>query len=536
MRYTLLIPFCLLLITGNAQPVKTKNNATAPPVSSTQIRGLVNGRPGSTIVLQLNNANDITIKLVPGANRFTFTKPLPDGSAYQVTVKSQPPGESYTVKTYAGAPNVVSPESFVTIYGDLKYDLVTRDSSNHTGTFFESWDPVAVKSLEDDARYVVFVSQAQGLCGSSGKYRQIFWRDRLTGVTKMISRSPNGEEGNGNSFVPVISVGSIYVAFESYASNLVTNDGNGVRDVFLWRRTQAGDGELQRVSESAAGAEGNSQSFEPCISGMGGQVAYSSNATNLLDDGTEVSGVNVYLWDKSSKKTTLLSKDPKTGKGVGGSKPSIDMNGYRVAFWSWAYTLVPDDKNNLWDIFLYERNSGLVGQPLRRITMAYDGSERNQGDESSSRVVTPYISGDGHFISYATTASNVVPDDNNKMQDAFVYDIENNTTTRISVNNNGEEGNGNSPSGQGERIELSYNGSIAAFTTMASNFGMPANNIAVYNLPAKKIIPVTNVTGTYVSTPSLSRSGRYVVFGCGQPLDSRFSSSGLFAAYIATLF
>ncbi|MCX6316314.1 MAG: hypothetical protein NTW29_03430 [Bacteroidetes bacterium] len=522
---------CLLLpFTTQAQPGKSSAKAAPAPVSSTQIKGLVRGRAGTTIVLQLNNANDLTVKLTGGDSRFTFPKALPDGSTYRVTVKTQPANEIYAVKTYAGEPHVVSTQSFVIVSGDLKFDLVSRDTMNRTGTFYESWDPVSIKSLEDNARYVVFTSQAKGLCGASGKFRQVYWRDRITGETRMLSRAPNGEEGNGNSFVPVISVGSIYVAFESYASNLVGNDGNGVRDVFLWRKTQTG-GEIERVSESALGVEGNSESFEPTISGMGGQVAYSSNASNLLDDGTEVSGVNVYLWDRNGKTTTLLSKDPKTGKGVGGSKPSIDMNGYRVAFWSWAWTLDPNDKNNIWDIFLYERNSSLIGQPLRRITMAWDGSERNQGDESSSRVVTPYISGDGRFISYATTASNVVPDDNNKTQDAFVYDIENNRTTRISVNNNGEEGNGSSPTGQGERIELSYDGSVAAFTTTSSNFGMPPNNIVSYHLPTKKLTPVTNVTGTYVSTPSLSRSGRYVVFGCGQPLDTRFSSSGLFAAF-----
>ena len=505
-------------------------DAGSPPGKS-YIRGLVRGPLGAVVVLQNNGANDLALTLTGGDTRFTFPNPMPDGSAYSITVKSCPQEQQYVVKTYAGTPNVVSNESFVLITGDRKYDLVTRDSSNNTGTFYESWDPSCIKSPEDDGRYVVFISQARGLCGASGQYRQIYWRDRRTGDTRMISRAPNGEEGNGNSFAPVISVGSIYVAFESYASNLVSNDGNKVRDVFLWRKSQTG-GEITRVSESTSGAEGNSESFEPSISGMGGQVAYSSNASNLLDDGTEVSGVNVYLWEKSSKKTTLLSKDPKTGKGVGGSKPSIDMNGYRVAFWSWAWTLVPNDNNNIWDIFLYERNSGLIGQPLKRITMAYDGGERNQGEESSSRVVTPYISGDGKFISYATTASNVVPDDNNKMQDAFVYSIESNTTTRVSVNSNGEEGNGSSPAGQGERIELSYNGSTAAFTTTSSNFGVPANNIMVYHLPTRKLIPVSNVTGTYVSTPSISRSGRYVVFGCGQPLDNRFNSSGLFAVFV----
>lgn len=504
-------------------------DAGSPPGNSL-IKGILYARTGTTVTLQNNGTDDLTITAGTGFNRFTFPTPLPDGSSYKVTVKSAPAEQQFVVSNYAGEPGVVSSSSFVTVYGDLQFDLISRDSTNNTGTFYESWDPSSVKSTDDDSRYVVFISQARGLCGASGQYRQIYWRDRKTGLTQMISRSPNGEEGNGNSFAPVISVGPYYVAFESYATNLVDNDRNGMRDVFIWHKTQQG-GEIERVSVGPGGEEGNGESYEPSISGMGGQVAFSSHASNLVGDGVEVSGVNVYLWDRYGKKNTLISKDYKTGKGVGGSRPSIDMNGYKVAFCSYAYTLVPNDNNNLWDIFLYERNSSLVGLPLKRITMAWDGGERKQGDESSSRVVTPYISGDGRFISYATTSPNVVAGDNNNLQDAFVYDIEANKTTRISVNNNGEEGNASSPIGQGEKIELSYNGSVAAFTTAATNFGTAANNIILYNIPAKKMKPVTNVTGTYVSTPSLSRSGRYVVFGCGQPLDPRFNSSGLFAAF-----
>ncbi|MBL7746328.1 MAG: hypothetical protein JNM19_02775 [Chitinophagaceae bacterium] len=513
----------------NSNFIATAESGAAP--GQVVIKGILDGVPGARITLQNNGTDDITVTAAQNSVRFAFPKPLAEGTPYKVTIKSAPEGQRYVVSNYSGEPGIASANSFIKIYGDKEIDLVSRGNGDSIlGTFYESWDACVDKAIDDKARFVVFVSQAKGLCGSTGKYRQIFWRDRQTGETRMISRSPGGEEGNGNSFAPVISVGSIYVAFESYASNLVTGDGNGVRDVFLWRKTQAG-GEIERVSVSQNGMEGNSESFEPSISGMGGHVAFSSNASNLLTDGTRVDGVNVYLWEKNNKNITLISKDPKTGIGVGGSRPSIDMNGYKIAFWSFAYTLVPNDNNNLWDIFLYERNSGMVGLPLKRITMAYDGGERNQGDESSSRVVTPTISGmDGRFITYATTATNVVPNDNNKAQDVFVYDSQTGITTRASVNNNGEEGDGDSPIGQGEEIPISANGDIVAFTTKASNFGTPANNVVLYNLQTRKMIPVSSVKGTYVSTPSLSRNGRYVSFGCGQPLDKRFGSSGLFVA------
>jgi len=502
------------------------------PPGQVVIKGILEGVPGARIILQNNGADDITITAAQAPVRFAFTKPLAEGTAYKVTVKSAPEGQRYVVSNYSGEPGVASPNSFIKVYGDKEIELISRGNGDSVlGSFYESWAPCIDKALGDKGRYVVFISQARGLCGSSGQYRQIYWRDRETGETMMISRSPNGEEGNGNSFAPVISVGTFYVAFESYANNLVNDDRNGVRDVFLWRKTQDGS-EIERVSVSAAGVEGNSESFEPSISGMGGHVAFSSNASNLLPDNTRVDGVNVYLWEKHNKQITLISKDPKTGIGVGGSRPSIDMNGYKIAFWSYAYTLVPNDNNNLWDIFLYERNSSLAGLPLKRITMAYDGGERNQGDESSSRVVTPTISGlDGRYITYATTATNVVPGDNNKAQDVFVYDAVTGTTTRASVDNNGVEGNGDSPQGQGEAIPITANGDVVAFTTKASNFGTPGGNVVLYNLRTKKMVPVSSVTGTYVSTPSLSRDGRYVAFGCGTPLDKRFRSSGLFVAF-----
>lgn len=509
-------------------------DAGAPP-GMVNIRGILRGPAGSMVILQNNGIDDLPVQANGGDVRFTFSKPIQEGSAYKVTVKNAPDGQQYTVSTYAGEPGVASAQSFVRIYGDQVTDLVTRDSSNKVlGTFFESWDPCVDKSLDDNARYVTFVSEARGLAGSTGSHRQIFWRDRKTGETIMITRSPTGEEGNANSFSPVMCVGPRKVAFESYASNLVNGDANQVRDVFLWTYSPEG-GSIERVSVGPGGVEGNGESFEPSISGMGHDVAFSSNANNLTYD-KDPSGVNVYLRDMNSQTTTLISKDYKTGKGAGGSKPSIDWNGRRVAFYSYAWTLVPGDNNNLWDIFLYEKSVTGGAQPLRRITMAWNGGERNQGDESSSRVVTPTISGDGQYIAYSTTASNVVPNDNNGVQDVFVYNTESNTTIRASVGNDGAEGNASSPLGQGERIALSYNGNIVAFTTAASNLGVPANNIVLYNLSSQKMTAVTEVTGTYVSTPSLSRNGRYVSFGCGKPLDSRFNSSGLYVKFISTIY
>jgi hypothetical protein len=538
MRHLLLIILCCAFLVSTAQTGKVKKTTAAASKSKAgqattkyPVIGSIIAPPNISIGLQLNGSNNITINTLQwGRNSFNFPNPIAEAAPFNVTVKSAPANMVYEITTGV-TPGVISNNNIVTIHADYKYDLISRGNGDSVlSTFFESWEPGACKIDDVDGRYVVFTSGAKGLCGATGKHRQVYMRDRITGETKMLSRAPNGDEGNGNSSAPVISVMSIYVAFESYATNLVANDNNGVRDVFLWFKGEGG--KVTRASVNSDGTEANGESYDVSITGSASYIAFTSAATNLTEDKAEVSGANVYLHDKNNKSTILISKDYKTGKGVGGSKPSIDMNGYKLAFCSFAYTLVPDDKNNLWDIFLWERNSSMQALPMRRITMAYDGGERNQGEESSSRVVTPTISGLGRYIAYSTTASNVVANDNNKMQDVFVYDSETNSTKRVSVDNNGVEGNDNSPVGQGEKIALSIDGEVAAFTTKASNFGTPSGNVVMYNLTKQKMIPVSYVTGAYVSTPEISRRGKYVVFGCSLPLDKRYTSSGLFEAFL----
>ncbi|HAL83552.1 MAG TPA: hypothetical protein DCO83_16050 [Mucilaginibacter sp.] len=56
----------------------------------------------------------------------------------------------------------------------------------------------------------------------------------IPAFTKLISASAAGEEGNADSYAPAISGDGKTVAFESYSSNLVQSDKNGFRDVFVW--------------------------------------------------------------------------------------------------------------------------------------------------------------------------------------------------------------------------------------------------------------------------------------------------------------
>ena len=329
----------------------------------------------------------------------------------------------------------------------------------------------------------------------------------------------NGVEGNGDSFAPSISADGQSVAFESYATNLVPIDTNGVRDIFVWNaRTNT----VTAVSTGPGEIETNAESFGPVISGDGSLIAFSSGASNLAPGVAGINTINVYLKRVGSGAgPILISADPKTKKGVGGSNPSISDDGAKIAFYSVASALAPGDRNGLGDIYLYDAQ----GMDVKRLSITAAGGERDQGNESSSRVIAPSISGDGNFVAFATTASNMVPGDTNKVQDVFVVNTATGEVKRASVGPNGQQGNADSPAEQGEKVAISYDGSWVAFSTNASNLG---GGIISANVATGETRVVCREKG---SRPAISRNGGYVVFGSGTRLDSRYGSSGIFANF-----
>lgn len=535
----LFLALCILVNMLDAQTAsKTKmaiksvdgNVSTSSPAPGNSfLFGILGAPSGSGVSLQCNAKNDLSISILKkngeafGNNVFKFATALLDGTKFKVALKNVPAGK--TANIYAGGEGVLpQPTNNLRIGCDFTYDLITRSSNDATfSTFYESNDADVGGSSGEDGRYIVFISSAN-FAGSTGKHRQIFWRDRNTNTTKLISSSANGEEGNGDSFAPTISVDGKSVAFESYASNLVESDKNGVRDIFVWH---ASNNKIETVSIGNSGKEADAESFEPAISGNGNLVAFTSTASNISATEKGISNNNVFLRDLQLGATIMISIDPTSKKGGGGSKPSISYDGNRIAFYSHSSTLVPNDNNGIWDIFLWEKNK----TALKRVSLTANGKEREQGNESANRIVAPSISGNGRYIAFATTASNMVSGDNNNFQDVFVYDIDAGSTILASNTSEGKPSNGDSPIGQGEKIALSFDGNWVAFSTNATNLGTPAANIVMHNFITKQNHPVSSLSGSSVGRPVISQAGGYVVFGIGGKLDSRFSSSGIFANF-----
>jgi Tol biopolymer transport system component len=326
----------------------------------------------------------------------------------------------------------------------------------HTGTTapVTPWgidDPPAISA---DGRWVAF-GGSLGEDDTNG-YEDVFVHDTHTATTTRVSVGPGGIEGDGNSRRAAISADGRWIAFESWASNLVASDTNGVSDVFVHDRYTT---TTTRVSVGPRGAQGNSGSTHPAISADSRWVAFASFATNLVAD--DAPPGDVYLHDRYSRTTTKVSV------GLGGAAangesdlPAISADGRWVAFQSTASNLVANDTHGT-DVFVHDRDTGTT----TRVSVGLMGAQGNNVSEEAA------ISADGRWVAFQSWASNLVAGDTNETSDVFVYDRETGTTTRVSAAPGGAQGNGGST-----LPTVSADGRSVAFGSIASNLTADADD------------------------------------------------------------
>lgn len=324
--------------------------------------------------------------------------------------------------------------------------LVSRTPDGKGGNGPTGWP-----SISADGTRVVYPSTADNLVdGDTNGLSDVFLYDAATETTTMVSQAPDGRPGNGSSDVPVISADGSHVVYRSTAKNL----GPGGTDwggIFVY---DLETGTTKWINRTAGGGEPNYYSYRAWISGDGSRVSYRSGASNLVADDTNGRD-DIFLWDRAARTTTLLSRTP---DGKSGNADSVDgmisADGTRVAFFSWATNLVPDDGNNEADVFLYDVAAGTN-------TLVSRGRSGQAADGGSSY---PTISGDGTLIAYTSWASDLVRDDDYLGDDVFVYDSTSDSTVMISRSRNGSSANGRS-----DRAAISIDGTRVAFESAADN-------------------------------------------------------------------
>lgn len=134
-------------------------------------------------------------------------------------------------------------------------------------------------------------------------------------VTERVSVASDGTEGDSFSESASVNADGRFVAFRSAARNLVANDTNGQADNFVHDR---GTTQTQRVSVPADGMEANRSSERPSISADGRYVAFESWADNLVAGDTNARQ-DVFVHDRQTGVTERVS-DAGLGPSMGGLK------------------------------------------------------------------------------------------------------------------------------------------------------------------------------------------------------------------------
>jgi Tol biopolymer transport system component len=273
------------------------------------------------------------------------------------------------------------------------------------------------------------------------------------GTTERVSVDSAGNEGDRASGSPAISGDGRYVAFWSQASNLVTADTNGFADVFVRDRVT---GAITRVSVHTSGAQGNDLSAYPAMSRDGWYIAFESQASNLVDGDTNGFQVSdIFLHDRHTAITELVSVSSSGIQGDSFSRDAtISSDGRYVAFASGARNLADGDTNFRTDIFVRDLEAGTT----ERASMSSTGGQGN------SDSAGPSLSSNGRYVAFYSLASNLADGDSNGVADVFVRDRVEATTTRVSVDSSGVQGNGESA-----YPAISGNGRYVAFWSRASD-------------------------------------------------------------------
>jgi hypothetical protein len=388
---------------------------------------------------------------------------------------------------------------------------IIRVSVASDGTQATSASTISFRAISANGRYVAFSSSASNLVsGDTGGYRDVFLRDTQTGITTRVSVDSNGVEGNRGSDYASLSADGRYVVFSSTATNLVSGDTNNRDDIFL-HDTQTGN--TTRVSVDSNGVEANDHASNASLSADGRYVVFSSTATNLVSGDTN-GYRDVFLHDTETGITTCISNAPNgdPGNEFSGS-PRISSDGNHIVFTSYASNLGPVDNNNRPDIYLYDIQTGIHSL----ISISSDGIQSNQYSYVGN------ISGDGRFIAFTSDASNLVSGDTNNKRDVFLHDTQTGTTTRVNVSSSGQQTTWgitqNTPS-------LSDDGRFVTFDSQAGNLASDGpGSTTYYDIFLRDTLAGTTTlisassagvrANSHSNNPVISGNGLFIAFDSG---------------------
>jgi Tol biopolymer transport system component len=376
-------------------------------------------------------------------------------------------------------------------------DIVNTNANAPVGAY----EDIRTIDLSPDGRFVASVANN----GTTGLSTVVDLWDALTGTNLLVSADvSNAAPVSGSSYAPLVDQGGRYVAFLSNSTNLTSNVLVGDCHLY-YRDTQAGSTVLVDADTNGVGVGVNPETY-PGLSSDGQSLAFESDNAQDLNHYMNVlvcnlqSNVNELV---SIQNVTISSRSP-DGPSILSSTIPVSMNGQYVAFASEADNLVSNDVNGFRDVFVRDLNAGtniLVSADTNGLPAAGVSSEAS-------------ISSDGRYVVFSSSAASLVSGDTNNSVDVFERDLQNGTTTLVSVNMNGQgPGNSNSYS-----PILGGDGRFVLFRSQSQNLASGSFGNGISNLFLRDLQVGTNYaltaagSGTGISSAAMTPDGHYVAF------------------------
>lgn len=274
-------------------------------------------------------------------------------------------------------------------------------------------DNASSPSISDNGRFVAYQTSASDLVAAdTNGAPDVFWFDTVSQVQRLVSHRTSGDFDTAGGSSPAISGDGDTVAFVSAADTITARAANGTDDVFAWN---GADGSMRLVSDDRNGKASNGRSTEPSVSRDGRYVAFTSQASDLVQ-GVDPGGFGqVFVDDRTTGRARLVSPSRAAFDGAS-YHATISGDGAVIAYKSSDSHQVAGDTNGRDDVFVRLLTSGTT----HRVSVGTRGKQATGGDAYS-----PSISRIAAFVVYASTADNLAPGDASSTSDTFL------TTLRV---------------------------------------------------------------------------------------------------------
>jgi Tol biopolymer transport system component len=336
-------------------------------------------------------------------------------------------------------------------------------------------------AISADGTFVTYESYSSDLTpGPGGELNMsIYLWHRLTDSTTLVSHAVSNPlvRSNGAAYEPVIDADGSSVAYVSHATDLISGGSGPIwfYNAYLWNRST---NETTLVSHAASDLRmrGDKNSYGPVIDADGSSVAYRSSSTDLIADASGGTGFNIYLWDRTTNATTLVShaaSGPLVRSEDSSQEPVISADGSSVAYQSWSIDLVSGGSGpEGWNIYLWERTTN-----SNRLVSHAPSGPGARGNGSSE---TPVISADGSSVAYRSRATDLIPGESGPVdENVYLWDRPTDTTTLVSHAAGAPLARGNGGSGL---PAISADGSSLAYASSSTDLMAGGSGPGSYNV------------------------------------------------------